>query len=487
MDQYIYSYMNTTPFFAGFHHILFGTPRRSARQRLEAELEALRRASLCQLAKLFEAWVQPTDLAPGPRQRRRQFPTVVVFWAFLSQVLSPAVSCREILRKIQGWCAADNLTVPDSNTGGYCKARKRLDAHKLRTIHRLSADRLEARVSDNQLWCGRRVKVVDGTGLSMPDTPKNQRAFPQPTTQKPGCGFPVVKLVACFSLHSGALIDWVEGTLKNHDYALFSKFLHVFEPGEIVLADRGFCAFDGIARLLHRGVDSVMRLHQGRSHDFREGKRLGRNQRLVQWNKPKKKPRTISASEWNKLPDSINVRYVKIHVLTRGFRTQQIIVVTTLLDHHIYDEDALGELYFRRWSVELFFRDIKITLGMDVLRCNTPEMVRKEIIMHAIAYNLIRALMQQAAATYQLDLTRISFKGTVDTLRQWTDVLNAAANNKREFARLKDQLLALLAEDLVPLRPHRVEPRAVKRRPKNYQRLTKPRHEMRVAESRKQK
>jgi hypothetical protein len=477
----------TTPFFAGFHHILFGTPRRSARQRLEAELEALRRASLCQLAKLFEAWVHPADLAPGPGQRRRCFPTVVIFWAFLSQVLSPAVPCREILRKIQAWCATHRLSVPDSNTGGYCKARKRLDAHKLREIHRLSADRLQARVSGHQLWCGRRVKVVDGTGLSMPDTGTNQSAFPQPATQKPGCGFPVVKLVGCFCLSSGALIEWVEGTLKNHEYALFPKLLNVFAPGDVALSDRGFCAFDGIARFLQRGVDSVMRLHQGRSHDFRKGKRLGRNQRLIQWNKPKKKPRTISASEWNKLPDTLCLRYVKIYVATPGFRTQQIILVTTLLDPHTYNEDALGELYLRRWSVELFFRDIKITLGMDVLRCNSPQMVRKEIIMHAIAYNLIRALMQEAAATYQVDLTRISFKGTVDTLRQWTNTLNAAANNRREFARLKDQLLALLAEDLVPLRPQRVEPRAVKRRPKNYQRLTKPRHQMRIDESRRQK
>jgi hypothetical protein len=329
------------------------------------------------------------------------------------------------------------------------------------------------------------VKIVDGTGVSMPDTPENQKAFPQSSGQKPGCGFPHAKLVGCFCLASGALIEWVEGTLKNHEYALFTKLWDLFEKGDVLLTDRGFCAFEAIARLLGRGVDSVMRLHQARCTDFRKGRRLSKNERLVQWDKPKVRPSSTPLRQWKKLPQTLTLRYLKIHVSTPGFRTQQIIVVTTLTDTETYSAEALGELYFRRWSVELFFRDIKITLGMDVLRCKTPEMVRKEIIMHAIAYNLIRALMQEAASTYHVELTRISFKGTADTLRQWAEVLNAAANNNREFARLKETLLGLLAEDLVPLRPQRSEPRARKRRPKNYRLLTKPRREMIVADSRK--
>ena len=476
---------NPTPFFAGFHHILFGRPPRSAQKRLEAQLEALRGASLCQLAKLFETWVPPAELAAQHKQRRRRFPVAVTFWAFLSQTLSPDSPCRETLRKVQGWCAAHKLSVPDSNTGAYCKARKRLDRQKLREIHQHTAERLVARVSQPKLWCARRVKIVDGTGVSMPDTPANQKAFPQSSGQKPGCGFPHAKLVGCFCLASGALIEWVEGTLNNHEYALFTKLWDLFEKDDVLLTDRGFCAFEAIARLRGRGVDTVMRLHQARSTDFRKGQRIGKNERLVKWNKPNKRPKTTSAREWKRLPEALTLRYVKVHVTTPGFRTQQIIVVTTLTDVDTYSAEALAELYMRRWSVELFFRDIKISLGMDVLRCKTPEMVRKEIIMHAIAYNLIRALMQEAAATYQVDLTRISFKGTADTLRQWTEALNSVANNKREFARLKAQLLALLAEDLVPLRPERVEPRAIKRRPKGYQLLTKPRHQMCVAQSRK--
>ena len=471
--------MNTsTPFFAGFHHILFGRPARSAQEKLQAQAEALRRASLCQLAKLFAPWVPPGQLAPQGKQRRRRFPMAVTFWAFLSQTLNPGSPCRETVRKVQAWCAARKIPMPDTNTGGYCKARQRLDPHKLRELHRHGVDRLQSRINDAQLWQGRRVKVVDGTGVSMPDTPENQEAFPQSSVQKPGCGFPVAKIVACFCLHSGALIEWVEGTLHNHEYTLFRRLWDLFDNGDVLLADRAFCSFEAIATLLGRGVDSVMRLHQKRSCDFRKGTRVGKHEWLIQWDKPPKRSKTATAREWKRLPNSLTLRYVKINITTPGFRTQEVIVVTTLTDTQKYTAEALGELYFLRWSVELFFRDIKITIGMDVLRCLTPAMVRKEIIMHAIAYNLIRALMQEAAALYNVDLTRISFKGSVDTLRQWNEALNTVGNKTRELARLKAQLLQLLAEDLVPFRPNRAEPRARKRRPKNYNLLTKPRHEM---------
>ena len=467
----------STPFFAGFHQILFGRPRRSTQHILQQQAENLQRASLAQLAHLFAPWVPASTLACSPHERRRLFPKAVTFWAFLSQVMSPGMPCREILRKVQGWCAAHQLTLPDSNTGAYCKARKRLDSNLLRDVHRHTADRLEANVQTKQLWLGHRVKIIDGTGVSMPDTPKNQKAFPQPSGQKQGCGFPVAKLVGCFCLTSGALIDWAEGTLKEHESFLARGLWHLIRAGEILLTDRGFCSYELMATLRERKADTVMRLHQARSKDFRHGKRIGKNERRVLWHKPKKQPPGARTREWKKLPDTLNLRYVKIFVSTPGFRTQEIILVTTLLDPIRYPAEALGKLYLRRWAVELFFRDIKISLGMDILRCKTPDMVRKEIIMHAIAYNLIRALMQKAAALYEVDLARISFKGTSDTLRQWIEVLNTASRGKK-FRDLVNTLMLLLAEDLVPERPHRVEPRAKKRRPKNYQLLTEPRHVM---------
>lgn len=475
---------NPTPFFAGFHRLLFGRAQRSGRQQLRAQAQLLEQASLCQLGKLCAPWVPARLLKPTPRgahSRRRFYPQAVTFWAFLAQVLSPESPCRETVRKVQAWYAARRQPRPGSGTAAYCRARGRLARDTLLGIHRQTADALQLRVTRDQLWCGRRVKVVDGTGVSMPDTPRNQKAFPQPANQKKGCGFPVAKLVGCFCLASGALLHWAEGTLRVHESKLFRKLFAFLVPGDVILTDRGFCSYAHIALLLKAGVDTVMRLHQARPKDLRHGKRLGPKDRLVTWQKPAQRPRGCTLSDYRRLPDTLTLRLVHLTVAVPGFRTESIVLVTTLTDPQAYPAEALARLYLRRWSVELFFRDIKITLGMDVLRCQTPAMVRKEIAMHAIAYNLIRGLMQQAAALYHQPIERLSFKGSVDTLRQWTDTLNAVHDHPREQARLFNQLLQILAEDIVPLRPERAEPRVRKRRPKAYPLMTHPRRDYRRA------
>jgi IS4 transposase len=232
------------------------------------------------------------------------------------------------------------------------------------------------------------------------------------------------------------LLHWAEGTLRVHESKLFRKLFAFFRPEDIALTDRGFCSYTHIALLRRAAVDTVMRLHQVRPRDLRKGKRLGPNDRLVTWQKPKQRPRGCTLADWRRVPDSLALRLVYVTVDVPGWRTQSLVVVTTLLDPIRYPASEIARLYLRRWAVELFFRDIKITLGMDVLRCQTPAMVRKEIVMHAIAYNLIRALMQQAAALYHVPIERLSFKGSVDTLRQWTETLNAASGKPREQARL---------------------------------------------------
>lgn len=475
---------NTTPFFAGFNRLLFGRAQRSAQQQLRAQAQTLEQASLCQLGKVCAPWVPARLLKPterGAHSRRRFFPQGLTFWAFLAQVLSPESPCRETVRKVQAWYAARRQPRPGSGTAAYCNARSSLSHDTLLGIHRHTADELQRRVSNAQLWCGRRVKVVDGTGVSMPDTPKNQRAFPQPSNQKKGCGFPVAKLVGCFCLASGALLHWAEGTLRIHESKLFRNLFAFFLPGDVALTDRGFCSYVDIAILLRAGVDTVMRLHQARPRDLRKGKRLGPNDRLVTWQKPIQRPRGCTLTDWRRVPDTLTLRLVYVSVAVPGWRTQSLVVVTTLTDPIAYSAVDLAKLYLRRWAVELFFRDIKITLGMDVLRCQTPAMVRKEIVMHAIAYNLIRALMQQAAALYQVPIERLSFKGSVDTLRQWSEMLNATHHKPREQARIFNQLLQILAEDLVPYRPDRAEPRVRKRRPKAYPLMTHSRRDYRLA------
>lgn len=477
-----------TAFLPGISHLLCGRQRRSQRDQLRAQSERWRQSSLSRLCEIFGPWLPAALLAPaaqGTNSRQRTYPLTLTFWAFLSQVLSPGAACREIVRKVQAWYAPQE-PAPDSGTSAYCQARGRLPLARLTELHRTLAGQLAARVTTPELWLGRRVKVVDGTGLSMPDTAANQQAWPQPTTQKAGCGFPVVKLVACFCLASGALLDWVEGTLREHEGRLFQKLLAIFQEGDVVLADRGFSSFASLATLLACGVDAVLRGHHFRKLDWRAGQRLGHRDRLVTWPKGPLQGQLWTAEQWAQLPAELRVRLVEIAVTVPGFRTQKLVLVTTLLDARAYPAEALGQLYFRRWAVELFFRDIKQTLGLDVLRCQRPAMVRKEIVMHALAYNLIRALMQDIAHSYQVSVTRLSFKGTVDALRQWRDLLETTPPGSRAGRRLRQLFYQSIARDRLLARPGRTEPRAVKRRPKNFRLLTQPRHAMVVERSRKQ-
>lgn len=478
---------NPTPFLPGLSHRLLGRQRRSQLDTLRAQSQQWRQSSLSRLCEIFGPWLPLATLAPtaqGVNSRQRTYPLPLTFWAFLSQVLSPGSSCREVVRKVQAWYAPQDQT-PDSGTSAYCQARRRLPLACLTEVHQTLAAKLSARLTTPELWLGRRVKVVDGTGLSMPDTGANQQAWPQPNTQKPGCGFPVVKLAACFCLATGALLQWVEGTLKEHDLRLLQKLLPAFKKGDVVLADRGFSSFPSLATLLAQGVDAVMRVHHFRKLDWRAGQRLGRRDRLVTWKKNQFQGKLWSREQWAQLPAELTVRLVEITVAVPGFRTQKLVLVTTLLDAQTYSAEALGQLYFRRWTVELCFRDIKTTLGLDVLRCQTPAMVRKEILMHALAYNLIRALMQDIAQSYQLCVQRLSFKGTVDALRQWRELFENAKTQPRASRQLQKLFYQSIAGDLLLERPERCEPRAVKRRPKNFRLLTKPRHQMVVERCRK--
>ena len=473
---------NPTPFLPGLSTRLFGRQRRSQLDQLRLQSEQWRQSSLSRLCEIFGPWLPVTVLSPtakGLNSRRRTYPLPLTFWAFLSQVLSLGASCREVVRKVQAWYAPQ-ARIPDGGTSAYCQARRRLPLTSLTELHQTLADKLSARLTTPELWLGRRVKVVDGTGVSMPDTAANQKDWPQPTGQKPGCGFPVVKLVACFCLASGALLQWVEGTLHEHDCRLLQKLLWVFQKGDVVLADRGFSSYATLATLRARGVEAVMRLHQFRKLDWRAGQRLGRRDRRVTWKKGQLQGKLWTAEQWAQVPGELTVRLVEIVVAVPGFRTQKLVLVTTLLDAQTYSAEALGQLYFRRWAVELCFRDIKTTLGLDVLRCQTPALVRKEIVMHAIAYNLIRALMQDIAQQQQVSVQRLSFKGTVDALRQWRELFEGAQNQPRAAGKLRRLFYQSIAADLLPERRDRSEPRAVKRRPKNFRLLTKPRHEMLV-------
>jgi hypothetical protein len=313
----------------------------------------------------------------------------------------------------------------------------------------------------------------------MPDTPENQRAFPLSKTQGLGLGFPLVRMVAVISLATGVVRDLALGPYKGKETgepALFRALLDGLEAGDVVLGDRCFASYFMIAELDGRGVDGLFRMHQRRKFDFRRGRRLGIEDHVVTWTKPKR-PEWMDEEAYAQVPDKLTVRELQVRVEQPGFRVDELVLVTTMLDDAEYAKEELANLYLQRWNIELDLRSIKDVLQMDVLRCKSPEMVKKEIWMHLLAYNLIRGVMGQAAEAHDKQPRLLSFKGTLQTMTAFQDALRRAKPIHREP--LVEAMLQAIASHEVGDRFGRVEPRANKRRPKPQRYLTVPRAEAR--------
>ncbi len=468
---------SSTPFFRAFGPLLFGRAPRRALDQIG------RIKGLEDVYSLFGDLIPKAMLAPSDRGvggRERCLPARVTFWAFMAQVLSPGMGCREVVSKVEAWWRWAQINPGRSlSASAYSQARLRLDKQGLEVIAAQVAHVLDRNTLTREKWLhGRRVKIIDGTTVSMPDTPENQAVWRQPSSQKSGCGFPLMKLTGLFSLGSGALLDHATSNEHVHESQLFRQMWPRLSRGDVLLGDRGFCSYTTLATLVGRGIDGVFRLHQARNIDFRQGTRLGHDDRLVHWTKPAKAPAGFSDEEFAALPETLPVRLVRLVVASPGFRTRSVVVATTLTDPEAYPAAAIRALYGQRWNVELHFHQIKTLMALDVLRCKSPEMIEKELIIHLIAYNLVRVLMQRSAHLHRVPLDRISFKATLDTSRHFADVIHAAAKTPRKQQALVDEMLAKIASDLIPERPDRSEPRVKKRRPKNYQLLTKPRAQM---------
>jgi hypothetical protein len=335
--------LKSTPFFAAFGPLLFGRAPRCRLQELLGQWAHM--PSINQYMEAFGQLVPQTLLTRsklGLNSRQRIFSPLVTFWAFLAQVLERGSSCRDALQRISAWWQVQfpDQNSPSVDTSAYCQARGRLDFGVLQQIGSDVAQQLERQVTNAQLWLGRRVKIVDGTTLSMPDSAANQSQWPQSSSQKPGCGFPLLKVVGLFCLHSGALLQVAHDNIHHHELLLARRLWHWLQAGDILLADRGFGTFLDISQLLDRGVDSLMRLHQGRGKpDFRRGRRLGKNDRLVLWRKPPQRLSRCSKEDHDRLPPTLSLRLVRFEITIPGFRTRQVILSTTLLDPKLYPAD----------------------------------------------------------------------------------------------------------------------------------------------------
>jgi hypothetical protein len=404
------------------------------------------------------------------------YTAAVTLWAFLSQVLYSREqrSCAAAVARVVVLMATLSRECSD-NTGAYCRARARLPLAVMQRLTLEVADGSEQRVPQHWLWCGRHVHLVDGTTVSMPDTAPNQAAFPQAPTQKPGLGFPIARMVVLLSLATAMVSGMAMGRYQGKETgepALLRELFDRLRPGDIVLGDRCYCSYFMIALLARIKVDVVARLHHLRPSDFRRGRDHG-----VTWERPKK-PSWMDQETYDQMPATLPLREVHVQVHQPGFRVQSLIVVTTLTDVERYTKDDVGELYHKRWLAELDIRAIKISLGMDVLRCQTPEMVRKEIWTCLLAYNLIRQSMLEAALAAQRSPRQLSFTAAMQKIAASWAIL--AVGDAAQLVPLIAVALRHLAAHRVGHRPDRIEPRAVKRRPKRQKLLTKPRAEARA-------
>ena len=426
-----------------------------------------------ELACLFQDLVHWPEEWRGKRERL--YTPSTTFWMFLAQVFYTGASCQEMVARFIARLTTTNREA-SANNAAYCKARMRLPQEAINHVHQDLVKQASALAPRETRWGGRPVKVLDGSSVSMPDTPANQAQYPQPNTQKKGCGFPVMRLTVLFSLSTGAVLAYAKDALAVHERTLFHRLWHSLEKDDILLADRGFCGYADFHLLLQRGIDCVMRKHQRRGKSSSLEKKLGKKDALMRWRNTGK-PKWLSMDEWRKLPETMVVREISIDITTPGFRTKHVTITTTLRDHKKFPPEYFAELYRRRWAAELYLRDIKTTMAMDVLRCESPAMIHKELTMYLIAYNLLRITMMQAARRAGETQRAISFKSSLATLRQWAPYFLKLHHRPRKRLKLHCALLDTTAKNRLPNRPDRVEPRARKRRPKNYPLLTKPRQD----------
>lgn len=469
------------PFFPEFHRNLFGRPPVPELEKIARRRGDIDGLCLAQIVALFGTFF-PLGLLDfksqsGANSRRRIFSPMVTFWGFLGQVLEPGCSCRKALSHIQTLFAARGMELPSTDTKAYCNARKRLPVKLLCKTLDCVASRLCAVATP--IGKGRTL-VVDGATLSMPDTESNQAKYPQ-HEQRKGCGFPIMKFVGLFCLDSGAWMATAKSHFKVHESRLFARLFRHLRRGDTLIADRGFCSYWAAATLMDLGVGFVLRNHQKRLVDFRKGKRLGAGDHCIKWLKPRQCPAWMSRERYAALPDFLLLRETRLPAPQhKGFRTTSITVVSSFVVPGEKTVAELADYFMRRWKVELYLDDIKTSQAMDVLRTKSPALICRELLMHMIVYNLTRAVMHGSvaqSADVLATLERVSYKGTADRLGGWCRAIWSAPSAKkaREMA---GHMHATIAEDLVPERPGRREPRVKKRRPKGYQLMTKPRHEM---------
>jgi putative transposase len=412
------------------------------------------------------------------------FCTQIVLWAFLAQVLrgGKGAACSAAVADIATYMQQTGGQVPSGDTGDYCRARSKLDLAALHGLTTQAAQQLEDGADPSWLWHGLHAKLIDGFTFTMPDTTDNQEAFPQQKNQRSGAGFPIARSCAVLSLATAAIHDLNIGPYegkKTGETALLRGILDCLKEGDVAVFDRYYCSFMMLAILRQRGIHFCVRLHQHRPGDFRQGRRLGQDDHLITWVRPQR-PSWMPEDLYAQMPETMTLRELRFHVTVPGRRTESLTVVTSLVDPDTYPKEDIAALYGYRWNAELDIRDIKQTLGLDHVRCKTPNMVRRELWVTLLAYNLVRKLIAIAAAMHEKQPRQLGFTLACQTvLSSWMLLATGACRDARQLRHLA---LERIAANEVANRPGRIEPRVIKRRRDHYPLMHDPRQELRRKE-----
>lgn len=471
--------MNTTAFLTGFSSHLYGSAKRSAQDIIAQKRQSLIEGNLDFQGQFIEE--VPPELLERHSETERisHYPDSLTFWAFFSQIASDDASCAAAVARVQSWSEQRGLPIPSASTGAYCQARSDLPLPLLKAVNESLLSQLNAHLPMSAHWRGLRPRAEDGTSAQMPDTASNRAKYPYVHGQNDGCGFPMVRLGGLIDLSHGGMCEFASSDMNTSELSNHYELEEHLNCGDVFIGDRLYSSYELIQRLLAKGVHFVGRTHQARKIDFRKGRKISPNERLVVWNKPVQQPKGsgLSQAQWDALPERLEVRLIRTKGPDREGKQKTRYLATTLLDSKAYPADEIASLYFHRWEIEVRFRDIKTTLGMEMLRTKSPKMVEKELLMHQIVYNLMRLIMLKAAINHGVNHRRLSFRGTQQVILAF--VHNFCDLVKRPLLRIKQRakMLERIVERIVAERPGRNEPRRVKRRPKCTHWLQKPRSE----------
>ncbi len=411
------------------------------------------------------------------------YTTAIMIWSFLSQVLRDGkeASCQAAVARVVSYCEQSGIDSPTSDTGDYCRARAKLSEAALHELSCEVANELEAAADESWLWKGKHAKLIDGSTFTMPDTPKNQAEYPQQKAQKPGVGQPIARAVAILSLATACVMDVAIGPYSGKETgesALLRSMLKSLCKDDIAVLDRYYCSFMMIALLLSQGTHVCTRKHHLRHSDFRRGKRLGKYDHIIVWTRPQR-PKWMDKATYAQIPERLELREIRYNIVIPGRRTKTIDVITTLTDAAEYTKEEIAELYGFRWNSELDIRSIKESLNLGHVRCKSPEMVRRELWTTLLGYNLIRTTGAGAALVHRKQPRQISFTSTCQYILASWMLMSCGMIDKTKVNDYCRKLLEQIAECEVANRPGRLEPRVVKRRPKPYKLMQKPRNELR--------